>query len=100
DPVGVHVAETLLAIPAARARLIVGDAEPLELLEAAARRRDEADRVRSADRELPRVAALVVLHELRGVLGVLLGEVLLPDVRWLEDVDVGGDDLVLLATHR
>src|SRR5947207_13386065 len=78
----------------------VRNAEPPELFEAPARRRHQTDRVGRADRELPRVAALVILHELRRVIGVLLGKMLLPDISRLEDVHVGGDDLVALASHR
>src|SRR5207253_1212738 len=48
-------------------------------------------------RELPGVAPVGVLHELGGLVLVLLGQPRLPDVPGLEDVAVTVDDLV--AAH-
>ena len=91
--VDVHVLEPGRAVVATGARLLVGDAEPAELVERHPGRRDEPDRVGlAADRGQPRVAALRVLHELRRLVRVLLGQPVGPDVGRLEDVAVGVDD--------
>ena len=95
--VDVHVLEALDAVVATGARLFVGDAEPAELVVRHTRRGDEPDRVGvAADGREPGVAAHGVLHELRRLVLVLLGQPVRPDVGRLEDVAVGVDDAVLL----
>ena len=96
DAVEVHVVEPGLAVPAALADGVVGVPLPLHLLEAHAGRRHEADvHEGGALLELPGVAALVVLHELRRPVSEGLGEPALPDVRGLDGVAVGVDQSVL-----
>src|SRR5439155_4193259 len=96
--VDVHVLETRLAVEAARPDIwvVVADAVPAEVFELLPRGRRETDRVGVVRARIePRITALVILHELRRVLLVLLGKVVLPDVGGLRDVNVGRDDLVV-----
>src|SRR5437868_5510011 len=77
------------AVVATGSRLLVGDAEPTELVERHAGRGGETDRVRvAADGGEPRVAPLGVLHELGCLVAVALRQPVVPDVGRLEDVAV------------
>ena len=81
------------AVVATGARFLVGDAEPAELVEGMPGVDTRPIGIGIAtDRGEPRVAALGVLHQLRRLVLVLLGQPVLPDVGRLEDVAVGVDD--------
>ncbi len=93
DAVDVHVGEPRRAVVATRAGLLVRHAGPPELVPRQPGRRDEADRIRiGRARELPRVAAVDVLRQLRRLVLQRLRKPRLPDVGRLEDVCVGGHD--------
>src|SRR2546425_864137 len=94
-----RLAEARLGAEVPLVRLGEGDARPAHVLVLASRRGVDADRRRrDVGAELPRLAAVAVGHDLRRLVVELARQVLLPDVRWLEDVRVGRDEMVL-ARH-
>src|SRR5439155_9022696 len=96
DAVDVLLAEARLGAEVSLVRLGEGDARPPHVLVLASGRGVDADRRRrDVGAELPRLAAVAVGHDLRRLVVELARQVLLPDVRRLEDVRVGRDEMVL-----
>ena len=99
DSARVHVLDALVDVPAARPDLV----EPLGLQAVLLLRppghgvqRDVGDHHVA---ELPGVAAVRVVHQPRGVVDVLLGQVILEHVRRFDDVVVDADQDHVLFVH-
>ena len=101
DAVLGHVVEPRRAVVATGACFVVRDALPPELVPRHARRGGQPDRIGFGGAgEQPGVAALAVLHQLRRLVPVALGQPVRPDVGRLQDVGVRRDDRVLRCAVR
>ncbi|CAA0118253.1 Uncharacterised protein [Mycolicibacterium vanbaalenii] len=99
DAAGIHVLDPLIDLPTPRPDLV----EPLGfqavLLLGPTRHRIERHVRDHHIPELPRVGPIGVVHQPRGLVQVLLRQVVLEHVRWLDDVVVHADQDHVVLVH-